>query len=108
MEITEVENCIRSMPGVENTVVQAIAGRNGKELCAYVVRSGQFGEDEVRRFVGERKPEYMVPAFVMFLDTIPLNVNGKVDRRALPAPDPNSLRRKYSPPRNETEKILCA
>ncbi len=49
----------------------------------------------------------MVPAFVIFLDKIPLNVNGKVDKRALPQPDLSSLRAQYVAPRSDTEKFLC-
>lgn len=47
---------------------------------------------DVQAFVAGHKPDYMVPAFVIAIDRIPLNVNGKVDRRALPEPDASSLR----------------
>ncbi len=49
----------------------------------------------------------MVPAFVIPLDKIPLNVNGKVDRRALPQPDVSSLKAEYAAPRNDAERIIC-
>ena len=49
----------------------------------------------------------MVPAFVVQLDSIPLNVNGKVDRKALPMPDTSVLRAEYAAPRNDAEKALC-
>ncbi|MBP5203806.1 MAG: amino acid adenylation domain-containing protein, partial [Candidatus Methanomethylophilaceae archaeon] len=90
VELTEVEAAVRGMPGVRDVTVQAVPGASGKELCAYVV--GDVSEEAVRTWVAERKPDYMVPSFVMLLDEIPLNVNGKVDWRALPSPDASSLR----------------
>jgi amino acid adenylation domain-containing protein len=113
VELTEVEACIRSMPGISDVTVQAIAAEDGtKELCAYVVLdqsspSESVSAESILSYVAERKPDYMVPAFVMTIDSIPLNVNGKVDRRALPKPDVSSLRKEYAAPRNDTERILC-
>ncbi|MBO4568540.1 MAG: amino acid adenylation domain-containing protein, partial [Candidatus Methanomethylophilaceae archaeon] len=108
VELTEVEACIRSFPGISNVTVQPIATENGtKELCAYVVSDSQVSATDVQSFVSERKPDYMVPAFVVQMDSIPVNFNGKVDRRALPKPDLSSLRVEYSAPRSEPERILC-
>ena len=59
-------------------------------------------------YVDERKPEYMVPSFVIELDSIPLNVNGKVDKRALPAVDVESLRVEYVAPTTESEKLIVS
>ena len=93
VELTEVEACIRSIPSVKDVTVQPITQDNGtKELCAYIVAAEPLALSDVQTYVSERKPDYMVPAFVVQLDSIPLNVNGKVDRRALPKPDLSSLR----------------
>ncbi|MBO4798678.1 MAG: non-ribosomal peptide synthetase, partial [Candidatus Methanomethylophilaceae archaeon] len=105
VELTEVESAIREMEGIENVTVQAVSNGSGKELCAYIV--GDAGAESVREWVSGRKPAYMVPAFIVKLDSIPLNINGKVDRKALPVPDLSSLRSEYAAPRNETEEILC-
>ncbi len=93
VELTEVEACIRSMPGIKDVTVQPIVSENGtKELCAYIVAAEPLALSDIQSYVSERKPDYMVPAFVVKLDSIPLNVNGKVDRRALPKPDTSALR----------------
>lgn len=106
VEPTEVEACIRGMPGMSDVTVQAISDDSGsKELCAYIV--GDAAAEAVQEYVAERKPDYMVPAFVIRLDSIPLNVNGKVDKRALPRPDMSSLRTEYEAPGNGTERIIC-
>ncbi len=108
VELTEVEACIRAYPGISDVSVQAIGSDNGsKELCAYVVSQDTVRVQEVQSFVSARKPDYMVPAFVIQLESVPLTVNGKVDRRALPEPDASSLRAVYSAPRSRAERILC-
>ncbi|MBO4797466.1 MAG: hypothetical protein J5494_01655, partial [Candidatus Methanomethylophilaceae archaeon] len=88
-----------------NVTVQAVSNGAGKELCAYIV--GDADAESVKEWVSGRKPAYMVPAFIVKLDSIPLNINGKVDRKALPVPDLSSLRSEYAAPRNETERKLC-
>ncbi|WII08342.1 amino acid adenylation domain-containing protein [Methanomassiliicoccales archaeon LGM-RCC1] len=112
VEPTEVEACIRSMEGIGDVIVQSIVQNDGsKELCAYVVLHSASGQhisgESVRSYVAERKPDYMVPSFVIILEKIPLNVNGKVDMSALPKPDISSLRKEYTAPRNDIEKVLC-
>ena len=106
VELTEVEACILSMDGIDKVTVQPRVAESGiKELCAYVVATGNIIEQDVREYIAERKPAYMVPAYVVLMDSIPLTVNGKVDRRALP--EPHSSKTEGIAPRNEIEKILC-
>ncbi|MBO4569275.1 MAG: amino acid adenylation domain-containing protein, partial [Candidatus Methanomethylophilaceae archaeon] len=105
VELTEVEAAIREIPGVRDVTVQAVSNGPGKELCAYVV--GDVDAEEVKAWVSGRRPDYMVPAFVVNMGSIPLNVNGKVDWRALPAPDASSLKAGYVAPRNADESAIC-
>ena len=108
IELKEVEAVIQEIPGVKDVTVQAFdAPSGGKFLAAYVVADGNFDTKAAADFIRERKPPYMVPAAWMQLDAIPLNVNQKVDRKALPEATPTSMD-EYIAPVGETEKALCA
>ena len=107
IELKEVEAVIQEMPGVKDVTVQAFdAPSGGKYLAAYVVSDGVFDTKAAADFIRERKPPYMVPAAWMQLDAIPLNVNQKVDRKALPPATPSAME-DYVAPSGETEKALC-
>ena len=108
IELKEVEGVLQEFPGVKDVTVQALdAPSGGKFLAAYVVAEGTFDPKAAGDFIRERKPSYMVPAAWMQLDKIPLNVNQKVDRKALPELVPTSMD-EYVAPVGETEKALCA
>jgi amino acid adenylation domain-containing protein len=108
IELKEVEAVLQEFPGVKEVTVQAFdAPSGGKFLAAYVVADGTFDSKAASDFIRERKPPYMVPAAWMQLDAIPLNVNQKVDRKALPPATPSALD-EYVAPVGETEKALCA
>ena len=107
VETKEVEAVIREYPGVKDVTVQAFdSPSGGKFIAAYVVCDGELDAKAVSAFIRERKPPYMVPAAFTKLDRIPLNVNQKVDRKALPAPVV-SQGSDYVEPANATESALC-
>jgi aryl carrier-like protein len=82
-----------------------------KRLVAYLVKGDGAVTDpeELRRWVGEKLPEHMVPASFLWLAAFPLTANGKVDRRQLPAPDSKrpELSGAYVAPRNALEQLLA-
>uniref|UniRef100_UPI0038CC0725 non-ribosomal peptide synthetase n=1 Tax=Mycolicibacterium baixiangningiae TaxID=2761578 RepID=UPI0038CC0725 len=87
IELGEVEAAMAAHPGVEHAVAMVREDRPGdRRLVGYVVAGEGVEVSEVRRFVAQRLPEFMVPAAVVVMDRVPLTVNGKVDRRALPVP----------------------
>ena len=90
IELKEVESVIREFPGIADVTVQAFdeeGAGGGKFLAAYVVSDAPVDFDALNAFILERKPPYMVPAVTMQIEAIPLNVNQKVDRKALPKPE---------------------
>jgi amino acid adenylation domain-containing protein len=113
IELGEVEAVLRSQNGVQDAVVVVHEGAGGeKRLVGYVVRAegaAAVTMSEWRSRLSEQLPEYMIPAVVVELRELPLTANGKVDRRALPAPDGArpELGAKYEGPRNEVEAELC-
>ena len=88
IELGEVEAALGKHPAVQECVVVARGDETGKRLAAYVVaaRKPAAAATELRNFLKERLPEYMVPASVMTLERLPLTPNGKVDKKALPEP----------------------
>ena len=110
VELSEVESTIRDINDVEDVTVQTIDNDGNNELVAYIVTSNDLDDDAlvdyVQNHVNRYKPDYMVPSYVVKLDEIPITVNGKVNRKALPEVDLESLRAEYIAPTNKTEEDL--
>ncbi|HEX6910918.1 MAG TPA: amino acid adenylation domain-containing protein, partial [Longimicrobium sp.] len=106
IELGEVENAIRRYEGmVDCAVVAREEGPGDRRLAAYVV--GDVDVDALRAHLRRGLPEYMVPASIRVLDALPLNANGKLDRRALPAPDYAAADDRYVAPRTQVEEVLA-
>jgi amino acid adenylation domain-containing protein len=112
IELGEVESALRMHPGVRDAAVVAAGNAAGeRRLVAYVAAGEKLaGGSELRAFLKEKLPEYMIPSAFVSLPAIPLTPNGKVDRAALPSLDPNrpELRAPYAAPRTPVEEILAA
>ena len=105
IELGEVQAALAGCDGVEQAVVIAREDRPGdKRLVGYV--TGTADPATMRAALGERLPAYMVPAAVVVLDALPLTVNGKLDKRALPAPEYTDVDR-YRAPTSPIEEILA-
>ena len=105
IELGEVQAALAGLDGVEQAVVIAREDRPGdKRLVGYV--TGTADPAEMRAALAERLPAYMVPAAVVVLDALPLTVNGKLDTRALPAPEYQDADR-YRAPASAVEEILA-
>jgi len=88
IELKEVEAVIRDFEGINDVTVQAFDDPNGgKFIAAYVASDKEVDIEELNRFILDQKPPYMVPAVTMQIPEIPLNVNQKVDKKALPKPE---------------------
>ena len=105
IELGEVQVALAGLNGVEQAVVIAREDRPGdKRLVGYV--TGTAHPAAIRAALAERLPIYMVPAAVVVLDMLPLTVNGKLDTRALPAPEYQDVDR-YRAPASAVEEILA-
>jgi amino acid adenylation domain-containing protein len=110
IELGEIEACLGGHPGVREVVVLAREDSPGeKRLVAYVVGKEGLAPSvsELRGFLKERLPEYMVPSAFVGLPALPLTPNGKVDRKALPAPEGRGVAEGYVPPCTPTEELLA-
>ncbi len=109
IELDEIEAVLEKHPGIISSVVTVRADDPGDpRLVAYVVGTSQGEQQEIRKFLKNSLPDYMIPSCFVWLEKLPLTSNGKVDRRALPAPaDYRTEIPDYVAPRNEQEEILC-
>jgi hypothetical protein len=110
IELAEIEMTLSRHAGVKTCVVIAREdARDEKQLVAYVIGAGERPPEsvELRNYLKERLPEYMIPAAFVTLENLPLSPNGKIDRRALPAPTRATHGADYDAPRTKLEKLLA-
>ncbi|SHH81507.1 non-ribosomal peptide synthetase [Pollutimonas bauzanensis] len=107
IELGELEAQLQAQPGVREAIVTAQEGPGGARLVGYVTaQAGQvLDTTTLRAHVSAALPDYMVPSGIVVLDALPLSPNGKVDRKALPAPEFAS--QGYEPPQGDVEKALA-
>ncbi len=110
IELGEIEAVLGEHDGVQTAVVVARQEGKEKRLVGYVVRrEPSLTVSALRDFLGERLPDFMIPAAFVFLEAMPMTPTGKVDRKALPAPGCSrpELDTVYAPPRSRTEEVLA-
>ncbi|MDR3294883.1 MAG: AMP-binding protein, partial [Clostridiales Family XIII bacterium] len=105
VEPEEVDVHIRAYPGVRESVTVAADGKgDAKRLVAYIAADGKIDGNRLKKALSENLPPYMIPSAFVYLDKLPRNANGKVDRQSLPPP---LAHKDDEPPENETEKKLA-
>ncbi|OLF52336.1 non-ribosomal peptide synthetase [Pseudomonas chlororaphis] len=115
IELGEIENCLLEHESVREAVVLALDMPGGKQLAGYLVTDIAEQGDEAQAALRDalkaqlkiHLPDYMVPTHLILLTSMPLTANGKLDRRALPAPDLELNRQQYVAPSNELEQTLA-
>ena len=105
VELSEVEQIIREYPGIKDATVKDFADPSGvKYIVGYVVSDKQIDIDDLKAFIKSKKPPYMVPPYIMQLESIPLNQNQKVNKKALPIPELKV--EEVVPPASENEQKI--
>ena len=111
IELGEIEATLQKHPAIQEVVVLAREDNPGeKRLVAYFVpKSSELAlpSEDLRAFLKQSLPDYMIPAAFLGLEAMPLTPNGKLDRKALPAPEYKASHA-YVAPRNDLEERLCA
>ncbi|MFC8148507.1 bacitracin non-ribosomal peptide synthetase BacC [Bacillus paralicheniformis] len=110
IELGEIESRLEMHEDINETIVTVREDEESRPyICAYITANREISLDELKGFLGEKLPKYMIPAYFVNMDKLPLTKNGKVDRKALPEPDRTAgAENEYEAPRNETEEKLAA
>lgn len=107
IEPAEIEAAVKNVLKIDWCAVRGFEEEGQSYLCAYYKDDVTFDTATVREELLKRLPYYMIPAYFMKVDEIPLKATGKLDRKALPAPDASDFVSEYVAPENETQEKIC-
>lgn len=109
IELGEIETQLLKHRAIKEAVVVDFNIGDEKNLAAYFVSNEELNISEMRNFLAKSLPDYMIPAYFIRMDKLPLSTNGKMDRKSLPKPDTNlNTGNEYILPRNEVEKNIAS
>ncbi|MEO5563894.1 MAG: amino acid adenylation domain-containing protein, partial [Chitinophagaceae bacterium] len=109
IEPGEIEHALQKVNGINAAIVKVWEDTGAqKMLVAYVITKTGTDEKYIRQCLSEKLPDHMIPARILFMESFPLTANGKINKKALPAPDSDqSVEIKYIAPRNHIEEALA-
>ena len=111
VEPHEVEIIIKKITGIDDAIVKGFASEDNRQyLCGYYISKIGISEKEITDYLSSRLPTYMIPAFFVKMDSFPVTMNGKIDRKSLPLPtvvNNSIVRGSYVAPHNDLEAKLC-
>jgi amino acid adenylation domain-containing protein len=111
VETGEIESVLTENPNIQEAAVSSFEDKTGsRSLVAYLVAqsNGKLSFEDLRSYLQKALPEYMQPSAFIWLASLPRTSNGKIDRKALPAPDAaNDASAKYVAPANQTEQLMA-
>ena len=108
IELNEIENCIRNYDKINPAAVVSIGEENNPEIAAYYCAVEKIDSDDLRQFLSLHLPTYMIPSYFIKLESLPLTLNGKVDKKSLPLPVKEILiDDNVSLPEDMLEEKLC-
>lgn len=86
VNLCEIENTALENPTIQSAAAKALEYQNSKQICLYIVTNPDYRESELRALLADKLPTYMIPQFILRLEELPLNSNGKTDKARLPIP----------------------
>ncbi len=103
VELSEINNTILSHPAIQDsyTLIKTING--SKEICSYIIEKEELNIEELKTFLKQSIPSYMIPNYFTIMDKFPLTVNGKIDKSLLPSPRLVRQNKEIVPPRTAFE-----
>ena len=107
VEPAEIERHAKEILGIKWCVAKGFVDEDKAFLCLYYTEDIEFDVIELKEKLGAVLPYYMIPAYYIKLDEVPLLANGKLNKKALPKPDTSIFRAEYVKPRNELETKIC-
>ena len=105
IELGEIENQLLAMPEIKQVIIVARGERTDKYLCAYYTAEKELEIASIKKHLSKELPEYMIPAHFMKLTEMPVNANGKIDRKALPEIG-QYIEKEIRPARNAQDNLL--
>ncbi|MCR5693800.1 MAG: AMP-binding protein [Clostridia bacterium] len=108
IEPAEIEAAVKQVLGIDWAAARGFEEGGKSFLCAYYTADVKVDSEFMRTELAKRLPYYMIPAYYIKIDSVPLKANGKMDRKALPKPDTSDFRQEYAAPTNEIEEKLCS
>ena len=107
IEPAEIEAAVKEALGIQWAAARGFEESGKSFLCAYYIDDIEIDNEKLRAELSKRLPYYMIPAYFIKIDKVPLKPNGKMDRKALPAPEADDFKTEYVAPENETQEKLC-
>lgn len=107
IEPAEIEAAVKQVIGVNWVAAKGFNENNQSYICAYYKDDIEIDIEKTREELLKRLPYYMLPAYFVKIDEVPLKASGKLDRKALPAPDTKDFQSSYVKPTNEVEEKIC-
>ena len=108
IEPAEIEAAVKQVLGIDWAAAKGVEDGDKSCLCVYYTADVHVDKELLRNELLKRLPYYMIPAYYIKIDSVPLKANGKLDRKALPVPDARDFLSDYAAPTNPAEEKLCA
>jgi surfactin family lipopeptide synthetase B len=108
VELSEIDANILKYPNIKQSITIIQKVHNSKIICSYIVTDGLVDIHKLKNYLSGTLASYMIPSHIIALNKLPLNINGKVDRKQLPLPEISECKEKIINSRNNTDKIIIS